>query len=73
MLAAQKQQVSLKGALKTLRQRWTRGTYTEFDKLLTRIVNCDLETASRIRQSWEDLDLLGYDSEGFLCWYQGGF
>jgi len=73
MLAAQKRKVSLKGALKTLRRKWIRGTYTEFDELLARTSGVSLEVAQKIRETWESLDLLAYDSEGFLCWYQGGF
>jgi hypothetical protein len=70
---AKKKAFSMKGLVKTLRRKWKRGTFTDFDKLLSETAHVDLETASRIRQSWEDLDLLAYDSEGFLCWYRGGF
>jgi len=63
-----KRKVNLKGLLKTLRRKWRRGTYRDFDKLLAQIAECDLETASKIRESWEDLDILGYDREMFLVW-----
>jgi hypothetical protein len=65
--------LSLKGAVRTLRGIWRRGTYTEFDALLSRIAQVDLETAQKIRETWESLDLLAYDSEGFLVWYHRGF
>ena len=68
MLAVQK--VNLKGLHKTLRQRWIRGTYTEFDELLAKTSGVSLETAQKIRESWEDLDLLAYDKEGMLVWYR---
>jgi hypothetical protein len=64
-------QVSLKGILKTLRRKWRRGPYSKFDELLSHLAKCDIETASRIRESWEDLELLAYDSGGFLVWYNG--
>jgi len=70
MLAAQKRKVSLKGALKTLRQRWTRGTYTDFDELLARTSGVSLEVAQKIRESWEDIGFLAYDKEGLLVWYR---
>jgi hypothetical protein len=70
---AKKKAFSMKGALKTLRGIWRRGTYTDFDALLSRIAQIDLETAQKIRETWESLDLLAYDEEGFLCWYRGGF
>ena len=65
--------INMKGLLKALRRKWIRGHYTKFDKMLAQTANCDLETAQRIRQSWEDLNILGYDYDGFLCWYRGGF
>ena len=65
--------VNMKGLLKTLRRKWIRGPYQKFDRMLAQTANCDLETAARIRQSWEDVNILGYDYEGFLCWYRGGF
>jgi hypothetical protein len=68
-----KRKVNPKGLLKTLRRKWKKGSYTDFDELLSETACVDLETASRIRQSWEDLDLLGYDESGYLCWYKGGF
>jgi len=71
--ATKKKTFSMKGTLKTLRRKWKRGTFTDFDKLLSETAHVDLETASRIRQSWEDLDLLAYDESGYLCWYKGGF
>ena len=61
----------MKGLLKTLRRMWLRGPYTKFDKLLSRIAKVDLETASKIRENWIDLDLLGYDSDGLLVWIEG--
>jgi hypothetical protein len=36
---------SLKGLLKALRKQWLKGPYSKFDNLLSRIANCDLETA----------------------------
>jgi hypothetical protein len=71
MIATQRR-LSMKGALRTLRRKWKRGSYTDFDKLLSETANVDLETAQKIRETWESLYLLAYDSEGFLCWYQGG-
>jgi len=54
--------------LQTLRQHWLRGNCSSFDKLLSRIAVVDLETASKIRQTWESLDVLAYDSSGLLVW-----
>ena len=68
-----KRKVNPKALLKALRRKWKKGPYTDFDELLSKIAKVDLETASRIRQSWEDLDLLAYDESGYLCWYKGGF
>jgi hypothetical protein len=68
-----KRKVNLKALLKTLRRKWHRGPYSKFDRLLSETAHVDLETASRIRQSWEDLDLLAYDESGYLCWYKGDF
>lgn len=65
------QKLSLKGLKKTLRRHWRKGTYTDFDTLLMKLANVDLATASKIRESWEILDLLGYDKDGFLVWYGG--
>ena len=62
----------MKGLQKTLRRKWKRGTFSDFDKLLSEIAHVNLETAQKIRETWESLDLLAYDSEGFLCWYRGG-
>lgn len=64
---------SLKGLQKTLRGKWLRGPVSKFDKLLSQIEKCDLETAQKIRESWIDLDLLAYDSDGFLVWCGMGF
>jgi len=63
----------LKGLLKALRKQFPKGTYSQFDNLLSRIADCDLETASKIRESWINLDLLGYDSDGLLTWMEGVF
>lgn len=63
--------LSMKGLQKTLRSKWRKGPYSEFDELLSRIVKCDLETASKIRESWEALELLAYDSDGLLVWCNG--
>ena len=74
MLAAQTRKMPVfnsKGALKTLRRGWRRGTFTDFDSLLMQILGCSRETAERIRKSWLDLDLLGYDVEGYLVWCDG--
>lgn len=62
----------MKGLKRALRRKWRKGTLSEFDELLSRIAKCDLETASKIRESWEDLDILAYDASGFLIWYRGG-
>lgn len=70
MLAAQKHKGNLKGLQRTLRQRWIRGTYTEFDELLARTSGISLEAAQKIRETWEDLDFLAYDKEGMLIWYR---
>ena len=35
------------------------------------ILGCSRETAERIRESWLDLDLLGYDRESYLVWCDG--
>lgn len=72
-LKKQRRKVNLKALLKTLRRKWKKGPYSKFDRLLSETAHVDLETASRIRQSWEDLDLLAYDESGYLCWYKGGF
>jgi hypothetical protein len=63
--------LSMKGLQKTLRRKWRRGPYTDFDELLSHLAKCDLVTASRIRESWEDLELLAYDSDGLLVWCNG--
>jgi len=74
MIAATiRKRLSMKGLVKTLRRKWKRGTFTEFDKLLSETAHVDLETAQKIRETWESLDLLAYDEEGLLCWYRGGF
>jgi len=65
---SQKPKVSLKGLKKILRKHWRKRLYTDFDVLLTKFANCDLETAEKIRELWEELGFLGYDSRGFLCW-----
>jgi len=70
MLAVQK--VNLKGLHRTLRQRWIRGTYTEFDELLSEIAQVNLEAAQKIRETWEDMDILAYDQSMFLVWYDEG-
>ena len=69
--ATTKKSRSMKGLQKTLRRKWKKGPYTDFDELLTKIAKIDLETASAIRESWLDLDLLAYDSNGFLVWFNG--
>jgi hypothetical protein len=67
-----KQKVNLKGTLKTLRRKWRRGTYKNFDKLLSETAHISIERAAEIREKWLDLDFLAYDKEGFLVWYRGG-
>jgi len=64
--------LSMKGLVKTLRRKWRKGTYTDFDELLSEIANCDLETAQKIRETWEDMDILAYDQSMFLVWYDEG-
>ena len=64
--------LNLKGALKTLRRLWRRGTFDDFDKLLSQIADCNIETAERIRETWEDLEFLAYDQSMFLVWYDRG-
>jgi hypothetical protein len=66
-----KRKVNLKGLLKTLRRKWRRGPYTEFDKLLAANAHISIERAEQIREKWLDLDFLAYDKEGFLIWYGG--
>ena len=71
MLTATTKSLPLKAALNTLCRKWRRGTFTDFDSLLMQILGCSRETAERIRESWLDLDLLGYDREGYLVWCDG--
>lgn len=68
MLTATTKSFSTKSSYLTLRRFWRRGTYTDFDYLLMKILGCPREKAERIRESWLDLDLLAYDSEGYLVW-----
>jgi len=70
-MLAIKKRLSMKGLKKTLRRKWRKGTLSEFDELLSRIAKCDRETASKIRESWIELDLLAYDSSGLLVWCNG--
>ena len=74
MSAAQTQtrDFSLEGAVETLRRKWRRGCYNDFDSLLMQILGCSRETAERIRETMEDLELLAYDSNGLLVWYARG-
>jgi hypothetical protein len=67
-----KQKVNLKGLLKTLRRKWCRGPYTDFDRLLSETAQISIERAEQIREKWLDLEFLAYDKEGFLVWYKGG-
>ena len=60
---------NFKGLLKTLRRKWLKGPYSKFDKLLSQIAKCDLETAREIREKWLELEFLAYDQQGFLVWY----
>ena len=54
--------------LETLRRKWLRGTCSSFDKLLSRIAVVDPETATKIRELWLSMDVVAYDSQGFLVW-----
>ena len=69
--ATTKNSLSLKGLVKTLRRKWRTGLFMDFDSLLMQILGCSRETAEGIRESWLDLDLLGYDREGYLVWCDG--
>jgi len=69
--ATTKKTFLMKGVLKTLRQRWRKGTYTSFDELLSEIAQVNLEAAQKIRETWESLDFLAYDKKGFIVWYGG--
>jgi hypothetical protein len=70
-MLAIKKRLSMKELKKTLRRKWKRGPYTDFDELLSETAHVNLEAALRIRQSWEDLELLAYDSDGLLVWCNG--
>ena len=68
-----KNQVSLKAALRRMRGIWFRGEVSRFDLKLTEILDCSLECAREIRESWVSLGFLAYDRRGLLCWRNGGF
>ena len=68
-----KKQVSLKSALKRMRQIWDKGPVNRFDAKLSRILDVSLEQAEQIRESWVSLGFLGYTKNGLLKWRSGGF
>ena len=68
-----KKQVSLKSALRRMRQIWYRGPVDRFDERLASILDCDLKKAQHIRESWMLMGFLAYDQKMLLCWRNGGF
>ena len=67
-IATPKKQVSLKSALKRMRQIWDKGPVNRFDAKLSRILDVSLERAAEVRQLWESLGFLCYDRRGLLTW-----
>ena len=39
------------------------------DELIQKVTGCSLEEAQEQRERWEELEFLGYDKDGFLCWF----
>jgi len=72
-IKTKKRQVSLKAALRRMRSMWLSGDRSRFDQKLSRILDCSLERAERIREKWVSLGLLGYDRRGLLTFRNGGF
>ena len=68
-----KREVSLKSSLKRMRSMWLRGPVNRFDLKLAKILDCSLEEAAKVRETWENLGFLCYNSRGLLCWRAGGF
>ncbi len=75
MFASQKrkQQISLKGALRRMRGIWLKCKVSRFDSRLAKILDCNLERAAEVRETWENLGFLCYDRRGLLTWRLGGF
>ena len=69
----QSNKVSLKEALRRMRAIFFKGTAARFDLKLSKILDCSLDRASRIRESWEILGFLVYTERGLLTWKNGGF
>lgn len=68
-----RKKVSLKSALRRMRSMWLSGPCGHFDEKLARILNCSLERAEEIRESWVSMGFLAYDKRGLLTWRTGGF
>ena len=67
-----KREVSLKCALRRMRSLWLSGEANRFDEKLSRILDCSVSKAERIRESWLNMGFLGYDKRGLLVWRSGG-
>ena len=65
---APKKTVSFKEALKRLRGLWLRGPVDRFDLKLSRVLDCNLDYAAKVRESWEIMGFLSYDRRGLLVW-----
>jgi hypothetical protein len=61
-----KKQVSLKAALRRMRSMWLKGPVDRFDEKLSRILECSLEHAATVRESWLEMGFLCYDRRGLL-------
>ena len=69
---AKKNQVSLNGALRIMRGKWFSGPVDRFDLKLSRILDCSLGKATKIRSFWVDCGFLAFDKRGLLVWRSGG-
>ena len=64
---------SLKSSLKRMRANWLKGPQNRFDEKLAKILGCSTVEAAKVRETWEIMGFLCYDSRGLLTWRAGGF
>lgn len=67
-----KKKVSLKTAYKKMRATWLSGTVERFDLKLSKILDCNIDEARRVRNEWIQLDFVYFDKRGLITW-RGAF
>jgi len=65
--------LTVQETLTLLQSTWQKGTFNEFDALITKTKGCNKEEAEQLREKWLDEGLLAYDPEGWLIWVRRFF